>query len=230
MYVALIKFRFLYFVALWILLVGASPGLKVQIQSNKLTVYANGAPLSEVLEAITEQAAITFKTIGQDQIPADPVSADFTDLSFDQGITRLLSKWDYALIKDPGTDRLKEVYIFATGAAPKSVEAEKDPTDDQTRLAIEQVKKAHNPEEQAKALLNLQHFDDDQTLEILRLALPSDNPKIRLAALESILLREVRDRVILEEINRISIYDPDPAVREKEIGRASCRERVSVPV
>src|SRR6266567_2084681 len=105
MHTSLTKFRFLNFVALWILLVGASPGLKVQIQSGKLTVYANGAPLREVLGAITEQAGITFKTIGQDQIPADSISADFTDLSFDQGIARLLSKWDYALVKDQEADR-----------------------------------------------------------------------------------------------------------------------------
>lgn len=194
--------------------------MKVQIQSGKLTVYAKGAPLSEVLGAITEQAGIMFKTIGQDQIPVDSISEEFTDLSFDQGIARLLSRWDYALIKDQGTDRLKEVYIFATGTAPKSVEAEKGPADDKSRLAIEQVKKAHDPEETAKALLNLQHFEDDQTLEVLRLALPADSPKIRLAALEGIFLREVRDPAILEEIRLMSIDDPDPVVREKALNIA----------
>jgi len=196
--------------------------LKVQIQSGKLTVSAKDAPLSEVLGAITEQAGITFKTIGQDQIPVDSISEDFTDLSFDQAIARLLSKWDYALIKDQGTDRVKEVYIFATGTgtAPKSVEAEKSPAADKTRLAIEQVKKAHDPEETAKALLNLQHFEDDQTLEVLKLALPADNPKVRLAALQSIFLREVRDPAILEEIRLMAIDDPDPVVREKALNIA----------
>ena len=218
MYTSSIQLRFLCFVVLWILLVGASPGLKVQIQSGKLTVYAKGAPLREVLGVITEQAGITFKTIGQDQIPADSVSEDFTDLSFDQGIARLLSKWNYALVKDQGTDRLKEVYIFVTGTTtPKSAEAEKGPADDQIRLAIEQVRKAHDPEEEAKALLNLQHFEDDQTLQVLRPALLAPSPKVRLAALEVMLLREVRDPEILEEIREVSIRDPDPAVREKAL-------------
>jgi len=203
------KFRFLYFAAVWFLFVGASPGLKVQIQSDKLTVYAKGAPLREVLGAITEQAGITFKTVGRDQIPMDSISEDFTDLSFDQGIARLLSKWDYALVKDQKADRLKEVYIFVSAPAPGAAEAEhssaapgsvkeagKDPADDQIRQAIELVRKAHNPDEEAKALLDLQYFHDEQTLEVLRPALLAASPKVRLAALETILLREVRDPVI----------------------------------
>jgi hypothetical protein len=222
------RHRFLYGVFLGLLVIGAAPA-GVQIQSGKLTVHAKGAPLKEVLGAITEQGGITFTTIGGGVLPEASVTEEFSDLSMEQGIARLLSKWDYALIKEEGTDRLKEVYIFASGSAEAAKppgamgaglakeEAGGGPADEEVRQAIEQVRRAHNPEEQAKALLNLQHFHDEQTLELLRPALIAPSPKVRMAALEAMYLRQVRDPEILEEIRLASIRDPDPAVREKAL-------------
>lgn len=224
----------LYAGVIWLLVIGASP-VGVQVQSGKLTVHTRGASLREVLGAITEQGGVTFKTIGRDQIPEGTVTEEFTDLTMEQGIGRILSKWDYALVKEEGTERLKEVYIFAsgTGAAPVEVKpgagmmspgsgpvdeaGEKGPADDEIRQAIEQVRKAHTPEEEAKALLNLQHFHDEQTLEVLRPALLAVSSKVRMAALEAMFLRQVRDPEILEEIRLASVRDPDPAVRQKAL-------------
>src|SRR5437762_1655564 len=115
------RYRFLSAVVVWFLVVGASP-LGIQVQSGKLTVHTSGASLREVLGAITEQGGVIFKTIGRDQIPEASVTEEFTDLAMEQGIGRLLSKWDYALVKEEGTDRLKEVYIFASVSGPGSVE------------------------------------------------------------------------------------------------------------
>src|SRR6185436_18245402 len=108
------RHRFLYGIVIWLLLVGAAPA-GVQIQSGKLTVHTKGAALKDVLGAISQQGGIAFKTIGGGGLPEASVTEEFTDLSLDQGIARLLSRWDYALIKEEGTDRLKEVYIFASG-------------------------------------------------------------------------------------------------------------------
>jgi len=233
------RYRFLYGLFLWFLVVGAGP-VGVEVQSGKLTVHTKGASLRSVLGAITAQGGVTFKTIGGEDLPEALVTEEFSDLTMDQGIARLLSQWDYALIKEEGTDRLKEVYIFSSGSNPGpkeevksrtssvpgslpgagSVNAEggKGPMDEEIRQAIDQVKKAHTPEEQAKAMLNLQRFHDEQTLEeVLRPALIAVSPKVRMAALEVMYLREVRDPGILEEIRLVSLRDPDPAVREKAL-------------
>ena len=228
------RYRLLYAAVLWFLVIGASP-LGIQVQSGKLTVHASGASLRDVLGAITEQGGVTFKTIGRAQIPEASVTEEFTELSMEQGIARLLSRWDYALVKEEGTDRLKEVYIFASGSGPGSVEVKpgkdtstgpgsvkeaggKGPAEDEIRQAIEEVKKAHTPDEEAKALLNLQHFHDEQTLEeVLRPALLAVSSKVRMAALEVMSLRQVRDPEILDEIRQVSVHDPDPAVREKAL-------------
>lgn len=225
--------RFLYVMAVWFLVVGASPGMEVQVQSGKLTVHARGASLREVLGAITAQGGVTFKTIGRDHLPEGLVTEEFTDLTMEQGIGRLLGRWDYALVKEEGADRLKEVYIFMSGSEAGPVEAAvsagtigsvkqesgRTAADDVLiRQAIEQVKKAHGPDEEAKATLNLQNFHDEQTLEqVLKPALLAVSPKVRLAALEAIYLRQVRDPGILEEIRLVSVRDPDPAVREKAL-------------
>jgi len=180
------RYRLLSAAVLWFLVIGASP-LGIQVQSGKLTVHASGASLRDVLGAITEQGGVTFKTIGRDEIPEASVTEEFTELPMEQGIARLLSKWDYALVKEEGTDRLKEVYIFASGGGPGSAEVKpgKDtntspgpineargkgpgPADDEIRQAIEEVKKAHTPDEEAKALLNLQHSHDEPLAECAR--------------------------------------------------------------
>ena len=228
------RYRFLSAVVVWFLVVGALP-LEIQVQSGKLTVHTSGASLRDVLGAITAQGGVAFRTIGQGQIPEATVTEEFTGLSMEQGIARLLSKWDYAMVKEEGTDRLKEVYIFASASGTDSLEVKpgtdtstgsgsvneaggKGQTDDEIRQAIEQVKKAQTPDEQAKAMLNLQHFHDDQTLEeVLRPAILAVNPKVRMAALEAIYLRQVRNPEILDEIRLASVRDPDPAVREKAL-------------
>src|ERR1043165_7015561 len=111
------RYRYLYGVILWFFVVGAGPA-GVELQSGKLSVHTRGTPLREVLGAITAQGGVSFKTIGREGLPEGLVTDEFTDLAIDQGIGRIFSKWDYALIKEEGTDRLKEVYIFASGSDP----------------------------------------------------------------------------------------------------------------
>ena len=222
------------FLGIW--LMGASAPGGVQVESGKLTVHVRGVSLREVLGAITAQGGVSFRTISGGPVPDGSVTEEFTGLTMEQGIARLLGRWDYALVKEEGTDRLKEVYIFATGSGSDSAEEKSGgsmmsgtakgeeagkgpmsgPGDEEIQKAIEAVKKAPNADEEAKAMLNLQNFRDEQTLEqVLRPALLAVSPKVRMAALEAMYIRQVRDPDILEEIRLVSIRDPDPAVREK---------------
>jgi hypothetical protein len=231
------RYRGWYAVLIGLMVMGASPGAVVQVESGKLTVHAQGASLREVLGAITSQGGVTFKTISGGPVPDGRVTEEFTGLTMEQGLARLLSRWDYALVKEDGTDRLKEVYLFASGsgseggevkegeATPAGTGQEKEgskgPDDEEIKKAIEAVRKAANPEEEAKAMLKLQYFHDEQTLEqVLQPALLAVSPKVRLAALETMYLREVRDPGILEEIRLMSVRDPDPAVRDKALSIA----------
>jgi len=179
----------------WILLAAASPSMKVEVDSDMLTVHVRDAVLSQVLEAIGEKADLNFIAIGETNIAEATVSADITNLPLEQGITRLLAGWDYALVRDKKTMRLKEIYIIArTGS-------------DQVSSSIQQI----------EALSQIDDFQDAQALETLRQALQSMNAEVRLAALEIIFLEKVRDRATLEVARQLSISDPHPEVRGKAL-------------
>lgn len=186
--------RFLGLLTVWILLVGASPDMKVQVNSDRLTVQVREIALSEVLEAIEEQANVTFTVIAADYNGEVNVSDDFTNLPLEQGIARLMGRWDYALVRDKETMRLKEIYIVARAE------------NDQVSSSIQQ---------QIEALSRIDDFQDAQALEALRQALQSINPEVRLTALEIMDLQKVRDRTALEVARQLSITDPHPEVRGK---------------
>jgi len=218
-------------------LLGASPDMKVQVHSDMLTVQVRGVALSEVLEAIEEQANVKFTVMGENKIGEVNVSDGFTNLALEQGIVRLLARWDYALVKDKKTKRLKEVYIL-TGTeidqASPSMQTRRSAADvpgtepqanvpgenlihQDGQQGINMTKDDQDLAKQLEVLPKVNDFQDAQALEVLRQALQSINPEVRLTALEIMELQKVRDRTALEVALQLSISDPHPEIRGKAL-------------
>jgi len=192
---------------------GASAGMKVQVHSDMLTVQVEGVALSEVLEAIREQANIKFTVIGENNIGEVNVSDGFTKLALEQGIARLLARWDYALVKDKKTKRLKEVYILTRNVPGENL------IHQDGQQGINMTKAGQDPAKhlEGEVLRQLNDFQDAQALEVLRQALQSMNPEVRLTALKIMDLQKVRERKALEVARQLSISDPHPEVRGKAL-------------
>src|SRR5262245_19310905 len=214
-------------------LTGATlPELSVQVQAGKLTVHAESVPLYGVLWAISAQTGLKVNIPGGAQstkLAELLVTDDFTNLSLEQGISRLLGKHlkssNYVIINDKQTGLPQSVHILAdaSGTPPPAVtNAPNSPSASEDAMAlpmsIEQAldaaRKAATPEERVKALLALGDFQDPRTLEVLRPALRSDKAEVRKAALEAMRWGTVEDKPTLAEIRAMVTSDSDPAVRQ----------------
>jgi hypothetical protein len=86
----------------------ASPELRVRVQDGKLTLHADGVPLSGVLWAIVAQTGIEL-SLAEDAAAGGPVVVEsFKDLPIDKGVERLLRKH----LRDSG-------YVLVTDAKGK---------------------------------------------------------------------------------------------------------------
>src|SRR4051794_31170853 len=154
-----------------LLLTGATlPELSVQVRAGKLTVHAESVPLYGVLWAISAQTGIKVNIPGGSQsveLAELLVTDDFTDLSLEQGVARLLGKHlrsaNYVIITDKQTGLPQSVHILAglsSTPPPSSASAPSSPPPLGDRMApqmsleqaLDAVKTAATPAEQAKAL------------------------------------------------------------------------------
>jgi hypothetical protein len=88
------------------------PNLVVQVQDGLLTVRTHGAPLSEVLAAITKSAGVTFAPEGD---RGEKVWLDLGPRSVREVVSGLLerSSYGYAFVDSPGTaDRAATMQVF----------------------------------------------------------------------------------------------------------------------
>jgi hypothetical protein len=217
-----------------LLLMGATlPELSVQVLAGKLTVHAESVPLYGVLWAISAQTGIKVNIPGGAQstkLAELLVTDDFTNLSLEQGIARLLGNQlksaNYVIITDKQTGLPQSVHILAdtSSTPPSSVTSApslpsvlEDPRMG-ANISIEQAlataRAAATPEEQVKALLALGNFQDPRTLEVLGPALRSDKAEVRKAALEAMHWGTVEDKATLAEVRAMVTSDSDPAVRQ----------------
>jgi len=211
-------------------LTGATlPELSVQVQAGKLTVHAESVPLYGVLWAISAQTGLKVNIPGGAQstkLAELLVTDDFTNLSLEQGISRLLGKHlkssNYVIINDKQTGLPQSVHILADASStpPSAVTNAPSASEDamappmSLEQALDAARKAATPEERVKALLALGDFQDPRTLEVLRPALRSDKAEVRKAALEAMRWGTVEDKPTLAEIRAMVTSDSDPAVRQ----------------
>ena len=121
------KMRLFGFMLIGFVLIGASPVPEVQVSENKLTIDVKESPLGWILKEIEGQADIRFTLMGKEEIAEALVSEGFRDLPLEEGIPRLLGRWDYAFVTDQKTGGLKEVYILSRNSKGEasSMETEK---------------------------------------------------------------------------------------------------------
>ena len=224
------KGRFWGLVLIAIFLSGASPRPTVEVSSGKITVYSQGALLSDILDAIGEQANIKFTWIGNEKMGEVPITTEFTDLPLEQGITRLRGRWDYALVKEQNTAVLKEIYVMTRhqtgqepssesenrsgpqvlGIGPETIVAEQNPAEASAGPTTSTVDATPGPKEQAEIL---GHFKAAPRIDSLRSAIRSENSEIRRSAVEAVDWGRVKDPVALDDLQWLATQDPDPTVR-----------------
>jgi hypothetical protein len=222
----------------------ALPELRVRVHDGKLTLHADGVPLSGVLWAITAQTEIEL-IIAEDEGTGGPMVVDtFKDLPIDRGVERLLRKHlkhsSFVLVTD-AKGRLTSLRILPgafgevssarikapprEGTVParepstgrgrsRRVEVPTHDTGDAIGDAVEAARKATDPTALIKALLALGSFQDARTLEALHPALQSDKGEVRRAALEAMREGTVSDAVVLADVRAMVTWDPDPEVKQ----------------
>lgn len=96
----------------------------IEVQGEKISAHIVGAPIAEVVGKITEatQAKITYSAL-----PDVKVTANFKDLSLEEGIGRILETFNYIFLYQPDSksgQRLKEVKLLFP--KEKAIEKEKE--------------------------------------------------------------------------------------------------------
>ena len=100
--------------ALSFFLLGSGPILKVQWTDNRLSVHADNVPLGAVFEAVLlkKRAALIFE--GRPEDPERVISKYFIDLTMEEGLNRLLSPWDYLLVRAVPSGIIKKVFVVSS--------------------------------------------------------------------------------------------------------------------
>jgi hypothetical protein len=231
------KLRVAGFVLCWALLTSTALAIEVHVQSGTLSVHADGARLSEVLDVIGEQIHLEIEYIGESQSAETVVWDHFTDLPFDKGIARLLKDWNHILVNDRKAGGLMQIYILPgdevgreifpsrdDGFAGKQhiatrrvLEPDSDSGDSDSRPIIDLVQVAQDSEEHIQALRELAHVEDPRLRDAVRQALLSPDPDIRLAALSTMYQALPDDPADRMELRRLATEDANPAVQAEAI-------------
>lgn len=183
----------------------------IQVSSDKVTVHAHGISLTDILSTLGKKVELATTLIADGHaLRTSLVTANFSNLPFDQAISRLLRDWNYVLVEEPGMGRLK---LFILGRKNHSV-GWVGPAESTRNLA------QGIPKEKAKrAMQDLPlsiDFEGTETEEDIHIGLQSENPATRLAALEAVDSVEMSD-LSLEDIRLAVEYDPDSRVRAKAL-------------
>ncbi|MBI5187424.1 MAG: HEAT repeat domain-containing protein [Nitrospinae bacterium] len=90
-----------------------SPNCAIEIKANMITAKIDGAPLSEVIDKITQITKVKFSF---SKLPEISVFANFQNLALEEGIGRILEFMDYIFLYEPDPktgQRLMEVKLLS---------------------------------------------------------------------------------------------------------------------
>lgn len=193
-----------------LLLLGASSVPTIEMSADKLTLHTQGIPLSDVLSTLSRQAKLTtILRLEDNTFRTALVTANFSNVPIEQGISRLLRDWSYALVKETGTGEIK-LFILGQRGGSKSVPTSVGEADSPAHAANETFVEKATQEKDAG--LFPASFENVQTEETLRAELLSADPEVRLTALKAMVSAEVGDSSV-EDIRQLVEQDPDPQVR-----------------
>jgi len=198
-----------------VLLLGASSVPTILLSADKLTLHTQGIPLSEVLSTLGRQAKLTtILRLEDNTFRTALVTANFSNVPLDQGFSRLLRDWSYALVKETGTGEIKLFILGQRGgskSAPTPVSEANSPGYAVSETLVEKATQDKDAE-LLQASPSSGDLENVQTEETLRAELLSADPEVRLTALKAMVSAEVGDSSV-EDIRQLVEQDPDPQVR-----------------
>nr|AFI78486.1 hypothetical protein ws156A7_0007 [uncultured bacterium ws156A7] len=221
-----------------------APELSVRVTDGNLTVRSNGAPLYGVLWAISAQTEFTLNITGEVLSEGAPVVEEFADRPLADGVVYLLKQYlerpNYMLVTNDETGELETVHVFADAFGtprisepgspePSRDEGEMQPTDigelsedsdampDPLNQSIESAYAGTISHQLIDKLQVLGHSHDPHSLEVVQPALHSDQPAVRIAALEAISRVHAESPDVLADIRSLATGDPEPAVRQAAV-------------
>jgi hypothetical protein len=163
----------------------------IQVQDGLLTLQVTGVALQEVLEEIVNQSDIEITIHGP--LEKD-VSEDFSGLSIEEGLKRLIRGYNHVFIYGRGTgadSQIKEVIIYAA-------EGERLDETTTTREVVPQTEESNHEKE--------------TSVESLIQALHDQDPAVRGEAIT--LLADMQEESALAHLVRILLNDRDGEVRQ----------------
>jgi hypothetical protein len=226
------------------LMAAVAAELTVQVTDGNLTVRSKGAPLYGVLWAISAQSPVTLNIAGEVLSEGALVVEEFADRPLADGVVYLLRQYlerpSYMLVTNDETGELETVHVFADAfgtpsiSEPGSPEPSRDEDEIQPTYVgelVEVVDATPGPLNQSIAstyvdtnshqlidkLQVLGHLHDPYSLEVVQPALFSDQPAVRLAALEAISRVHAESPDVLADIRSLATDDPEPAVRQAAV-------------
>lgn len=192
---------------LWAGTVGSTT---VQLSAGKLTVQASNTALQEVLDSIAKQAKFEVAMVGGSKLGQALVSEDFRELPLEEGLARLLSDWNYALVTDEANGELRKIFILSAREVSASPPVSLSSTQALPEPALPQ-NNSQTTEEVAQTTA------DVPTVEILTAQLASQNPPMQISALQVMRDQAVNDPALLAEVRRLAA-EPSAEVQQVALG------------
>lgn len=179
-----------------LLYAGTACSATVAMDAGQLTVQAVNTALREVLAAISKQANIEMEMMGDVNLGETLVSVDFNDIPLEQGLARLLSGWNYALVTDETSGELRKIFILSARDVVASEPPAGDPSGLDPGTQLNSPASSAFPGETGV-------IQDSASLQPLAAQLASQDPPTQITALRVMREQPVTDPALLAEVRRL---------------------------
>lgn len=171
----------------------------LKAQKDRIMLKATDISLKEVLTEIVNQTGIRIIVHGElDGL----LSADFSDLSLDEGLKRLVKDFNYVFIYDPGKGKAEAPSVTEVIIYSKKGEFPKERLE--PRVITRQQERAQEVTESTEV--------EEVTFESLVKALEDNDPEVREEAVDN--LGESEDERAVAHLTEVLLKDRDVDVRE----------------
>ena len=195
-----------------VLAVPLNAPLPVLLKDDRLTVKVADVPLGKILQEISRQSGI--KVFGNARIGNEKITVEFSDLSMEEGLGKILSSYNLAYLfsakkpngEYPSPQQMTEVWIFPRSENHSSVPRELD-------FIPLSGKETENPapSSRQRVIESIIERQDPSGIPILIDFLRDSDPGVRLSAIDA--LTEVGSPVPADQIAEIALEHNDPQTR-----------------
>jgi HEAT repeats len=181
--------------------------LEVSVDSGRLTLRAQEAPLAEVLKAVGRQAGVTIALRGNlDAL----VTETLVDVPVDEGIRRLTRRQSVVLVYDDQTDGRDSVELTEVVAIAASA------PENETRASdVRSNPRRGNTSFLSEDRIGVREQGSNAVSVLRQIAATDPSPNMRQTALQKLARQLGVDAI--KELREAALRDPEPVVRQAAI-------------